>query len=247
VRCYIISPPKIDETLNCIANGSDELRYTVAVGVIEVILADDVITREEDLFLDEICKRLRVKKDQREAIINFIKEARRIRLNGVDDNKAEKALKSAVSGLTSVGVPIAAVYFSGSVIGLSAAGITSGLVAIGLGLGMVPGIGIAIVIGTTIFISMRWLLGDSKKKGEKKLRAENERKAQLVIKNLQDTINELLVRILSIEQKAAESEANREAIQVLRERLNSLMRILKQRKQQLAITSYKDSSLTTRR
>lgn len=236
VRSYIMSPPKMDETLNLIANGADELRYTVAVGVIEVILADDVITKEESLFLDNICRRLNVTQNQRYAIIDFVSQARRIRLRGVDDNVAEKAMKSAASGLTAVGVPIAAVYFSGSVMGLSAAGVTSGLAALGLGLGMVPGIGIAIVIGTGIFIGMKYLFGDSKKEKERKLSAENERKAQLVIKNLQDTINELLKRISSLEPKAAESEANQKAIQVLRERLNSLKRILEQRKQQLVTT-----------
>lgn len=236
VQSYIISPPKMDETLNLIANGADELRYTVAVGVIEVILADDVITKEESLFLDNICRRLNVTQNQRYAIIDFVSQARRIRIRGVDDNVAEKAMKSAASGLTAVGVPIAGVYFSGSVMGLSAAGVTSGLAALGLGLGMVPGIGIAIVIGTGIFIGMKYLFGDSKKEKERKLSAENERKAQLVIKNLQDTINELLKRISSLEPKAAESEANQKAIQMLRDRLNSLRRILEQRKQQLAIT-----------
>lgn len=236
VRSYIISPPKMDETLNLIANGADELRYTVAVAVIEVIMADDVITKEESLFLDNMCWRLNVKPNQRYAIIDFVSQARRIRLRGVDDNVAEKTMKSAASGLTAVGVPIAAVYFSGSVVGLSAAGITSGLAAVGLGLGMVPGIGIVIVIGTGIFIGMKYLLGDSKKEKERKLSAENERKAQLVIKNLQNAINELLKRISSLELKAAESEANQKAIQVLRDRMNSLKRILEQRKQHLAIT-----------
>jgi len=52
----------------------------------------------------------------------------------------------------SIGVPIAAIYLSGSVVGLSAAGITSGLAALGLGgvLGlssMVTGVGVAVVIG----------------------------------------------------------------------------------------------------
>ena len=236
VQSYIINPPSIDKAIDCIANGADELRYAVVVGVIEVLLADDVMTEEEELFLDKICKRLHVKKNQREAIINFVKEARRISLIGVDDNNAEKAIKNAVSGLTAVGVPIAAVYFSGSVIGLSAAGITSGLAALGLGLGMVPGIGIAIVVGIVIFSGVRWLLGDSKEEKERKLAAERERKAQIVIKNLQDTINGLLERITHLEQESKKTEANRKAIRVLQKRLNSLKRILEQRKQQLSTT-----------
>ncbi|MGQ9858529.1 MAG: hypothetical protein ACUVS3_07540 [Thermodesulfobacteriota bacterium] len=103
VVSYIISPPSMDETLSCIANGTDELWYAVAVGVIEVLLADDVITKEEEGFLNDICRRLHVTKDHRTAIINFVREARRIRINGVDDNSAEKAIKSALSGLGAVG------------------------------------------------------------------------------------------------------------------------------------------------
>jgi uncharacterized tellurite resistance protein B-like protein len=233
VHGYIICPPSMDETLDTIAKGVDELRFATAVGVIEVLLADDVITNEEGQFLNRICKQLRINEEQREAMINFVKEARRICLNGVDDNGAEKAMKSALSGLSAVGVPIAAVYFSGSVVGLSAAGITSGLAALGLGFGMVPGIGIAIIVGTGIYLSLRWLLGDSKEEKEKELTAERVRKAQLVIKNLQDTINGLFERITSLESKAAEAEANKEAIQVIRKRLNALKRILEQRKNQL--------------
>lgn len=235
VRSYVVKPPDVREAIECIATGADELRYAVAVGVIEVLLADDVITSDENLFLDELCKRLRVKQEQREAIINFIREARRVRLKGVDDNNAEKAIKNAAGGLAAVGVPIAAVYFSGSVIGLSAAGITSGLAALGLGFGMVPGIGIAILLGIGVFIGARALLGDSKKTKEKTLVAERERKAQLVIKNLQDTINGLLTRIASLEAKVADSDANREAVQILRERLNSLKRILEQRSKDLQL------------
>jgi len=234
VRGYVVCPPPMEETLDCIASGKDELRYAVAVGIIEVLLADDVITNEENSFLHEVCRRLRVTSAQRDAIINFVREARRVRLNGVDDNMAEKAIKNVASGLTAVGVPIAAVYFSGSVVGLSAAGITSGLAAVGLGFGMVPGIGIAVLIGTGVFIGVRWMLGDSKEDREKKLASERERKAQLVIRNLQDTINGLLERIAVLESQAAEAEANREAIEVLRERLNALKRVLEQRKQRLA-------------
>ncbi|MGQ9858528.1 MAG: hypothetical protein ACUVS3_07535 [Thermodesulfobacteriota bacterium] len=103
-----------------------------------------------------------------------------------------------------------------------------------MGLGMVPGIGMAIVIRTAVFLGVRRLLGDSKEEKEKELVAERERKAQLVIKNLQDAINGLLERIMSLEARAAESEANREAIRVLRERLNLLKQILEHRKQQFA-------------
>ncbi len=229
VQGFVLTPPNLDSCLDQLVNARDELRYAVIVAVVETILADDIMEEEEKEFLSSVCTRLRVTEDQRKAIINFVKEARRVAREGLDNNAAEKAIKAAAAGLGAVGVPIAAVYFSGTIIGLSAAGITGGLAALGLGFGMVPGIGVAIVLGTAVFLGTKWLLGDSRKVKEEKLRAEQERKAQLVIKNLQDAITQIINRIESLEANAAESQANREAIAILTERLTSLKQVLRQR------------------
>lgn len=228
---FIVNPPDYDECLKTIAKGSEELKYAVVVGVAETIFVDDVIEPEEEEFLDKVCYQLDVTKSQKEAILNFVKEGRRIQREGLDNNAAEKAMKSAASGLTAVGVPIVAVYFSGTVIGLSAAGVTSGLAALGLGLGMVPGIGIAVLVGTGIFLGVRALLGDSKATKEKKVKEIRERKLQLVIKNLQEAVNQIIDRIKELEVQAQTAEANQEAINTLKNRLTALQRALKAKKQ----------------
>ncbi len=230
VQSFLINPPSIEKCLNKLALAQDELRFAIVVGICEVILADDIIEPAEQEFLNKICRKLNINDEQKEAIINFVKEGRRIIREGLDDNTAEKVMKNAVSSLAAVGVPVAAVYFSGTVIGLSAAGITSGLAALGLGLGMVPGIGVAILIGTGVFLGLRKILGDSKKDKEEQLRLQRERKAQLVIKNLQEAINNLALRISELEKKAELTEANEKAINLLRDRLLSLQRILRQKK-----------------
>jgi len=229
VQGFVLSPPDLDSCLDQLVNACDELRYAVIVAVVETILADDIMEEEEKEFLASACTRLRVTEDQQKAIINFVKEARRVAREGLDNNAAEKAIKSAAAGLVAVGVPIAAVYFSGTIIGLSAAGITGGLAALGFGFGMVPGIGVAVVLGTAVFLGTKWLLGDSREVKEEKLRAAQERKAQLVIKNLQEAITRIIDRIESLEAAAAQSAANREAISDLTERLNSLKQVLRQR------------------
>jgi len=229
VQGFVLSPPDLDSCLDQLVNACDELRYAVIVAVVETILADDIMEEEEKEFLASACTRLRVTEDQQKEIINFVKEARRVAREGLDNNAAEKAIKSAAAGLVAVGVPIAAVYFSGTIIGLSAAGITGGLAALGFGFGMVPGIGVAVVLGTAVFLGTKWLLGDSREVKEEKLRAAQERKAQLVIKNLQEAITRIIDRIESLEAAAAQSAANREAISDLTERLNSLKQVLRQR------------------
>ena len=77
-----------------------------------------------------------------------------------------KAVKDLASKAVAVGVPVTAIYLSGSVVGLSAAGITSGLAVLGLGgiLGlsaMVTGIGVAIIAGAAAYKGVQWLLGVS--------------------------------------------------------------------------------------
>jgi predicted ATPase len=101
---------------------------------------------------------------------------------------------------------------------------------------MVPGIGIAVLIGTGVFLRTRSLLGDSKEKKEKQLAAVRQRKAQLVIKNLQETISELVERLAYLEKKVKQLETNQEAIGTLRKRLTMLKCILDQKKQRLAVT-----------
>ena len=65
-------------------------------------------------------------------------------------------------------MPLGAIYLSGSVTGLSAAGIVSGLAALGMGgvLGlsaMVTGIGVAIIVGGTTYKGVRWALSGSER------------------------------------------------------------------------------------
>jgi hypothetical protein len=233
VSDFIISPPNYNECIIKIANGSDELRFAVIVNVVDVILADDLMEHEEKEFLDFLCAQLNITNSQKEAIINFVKETKRVIREGLDSNIAEKTIKNAVSGLAAVGVPIAAVYMSGSVIGLSAAGLTSGLAALGLGLGMVSGIGTAILIGTGVFLGAKKILGDSNHKKETILKERNERKFQLVIKNLQEAIDKIITRITELEDKAKIAEANEEAIELLRKRLTALQKALKVKQQKL--------------
>ena len=104
--------------------------------------------------------------------VKFIEDAceqdEKILDGGVSDSQIKNAAKGLAAQATAVGVPVAAVYLSGSVTGLSAAGITSGLAALGLGgvlslSAMVTGIGLAIIVGGTAYKGVRWALGGSER------------------------------------------------------------------------------------
>lgn len=110
----------------------------------------------------------------------------------VDIGEREKRSKQLASQAVALGVPIAAVYLSGSVIGLSAAGITSGLAWLGLGgiLGlssMLTGIGVVILIGAGTYAGARRLMGGR----ERELKKQREHMIQEVIKRHQKAIADL--------------------------------------------------------
>ena len=105
--------------------------------------------------------------DEKVGVIEDVCEQdEKILAGELSDSQIAAAAKELAARATSVGVPVAAVYLSGSVTGLSAAGIASGLAALGMGgvLGlsaMVTGIGVAIIVGGTAYKGVRWVLGGS--------------------------------------------------------------------------------------
>lgn len=111
----------------------------------------------------------------------------------ISEKEFEKNIKNFTASSVAVGVPIAAIYISGSVVGLSAAGITSGLAAFGFGglLGfssMVTGIGVLIVGGVAVYTGVKYLTGGK----QRKINSKREKMIQEVIKIHQATINALI-------------------------------------------------------
>lgn len=143
-----------------------------------------------------------------------------------NDTEIQKDMKDLVAKGAAVGIPIAALYFSGSIVGLSAAGITSGLAQLGMGglLGfspMVTGIGAAILIGVVAYNGVKKFTGAKDLENNK----QRELMIQTAIKNLQKTNNYLIEDVNYISDKlfnAIESnDYNSELIQKLKKILQS--------------------------
>jgi len=244
VQSYIIEPPSLWACLRLLESANEQLRYGLMINLVDTAWANDELDSNEEEAIVLAQYELKISNEQLGAIKTFIQKVREIRVRGLDDNYAADAIKTAAAGLSAVGVPVAAVWLSGSVIGLSAAGITSGLAGLGalIGIGgMIPGIGVAILLGTGIFMGVNALLDTGDKSKKVQLQAEKERKAQLVIKNMQGAINQLVEQISSLQEKAinleasaSDAEANREAIKLLTERLKFMQQSVTKRKQAFA-------------
>ena len=234
LKGFLIEPPELSECLAVLGEGEESLRFGLTFQLVEIAFADDIIQPEEHEALEEAAQILQVSLEQLEAIINFVNEARRLEARGKNDKVATECLKQAAGGLASVGVPITAVYFSGSVIGLSAAGITSGLAALGLGFGMVSGIAAAVVLGTGTYFGLGRILDVGGHRRRHLENAENERRAQLVIAHLQGALDELMERVAELRSSADAAEDNKKALLVLKNRMRTLQSIIAKKKLVLA-------------
>lgn len=123
----------------------------------------------------------------------------------VTDDQIVSALKLLSAKAAAVGTPLAAVYLSGSVVGMSAAGLTSGLASLGMGglLGlssMATGIGVAVLIGVGAYAGVRKLTGANELTRSKR----RELMLNEVIKQTQTTISLLVQDINYITVKLNE-------------------------------------------
>ena len=162
----------VKETLTRVPSGQsdteDALRFSLIKDAIRVRRATSDGAVREQSGICRLAKALGLNDDQIKVIEAACAEDERILGGDVSDSEIRKAAKSMAEQAAAVGVPVAAVYLSGSVTGLSAAGIVSGLAALGLGgvLGlsaMVTGIGVAILVGETVRRSVRWALRGSER------------------------------------------------------------------------------------
>jgi len=130
--------------------------------------------------------------------IETVKNDYKIFRDDVDDEIIKKNVKELAAKAGAAGVPIAAVYLSGSVVGLSAAGITSGLAALGLGMGMTGGIAVAGILAIMSYKGIKHLTGanelDKYKTKEMMLR-EIIKQTQKTISLIIDDINYLVQKV----------------------------------------------------
>jgi hypothetical protein len=148
-------------------------------------------------------------------------------------NVDEKTIQNFGSGLaasaSAIGVPITALYLSGSVVGLSAAGITSGLAALGVGgifglSSMLTGVGAVVMLGLCAYKGIKWLLEKSPDKDD--ITSKREFMIQEIFKIHQKTISNMAEDISSIALQVVDltksSEINRNLVDKLGKELTVL-------------------------
>jgi len=157
-------------------------------------------------FLHDNRQQLQVSDEEIELAVMAIKNDYDMLRDDLTDDQIVSALKLLSAKAAAVGTPLAAVYLSGSVVGMSAAGLTSGLASLGMGgllgmSGMVTGIGVAVLIGVGAYAGVRKLTGaDELSRSKRRELMLNE-----VIKQTQLTISLVMKDINFITEKLNEA------------------------------------------
>ena len=134
------------------------LRFTLLTDLLFMAYADNTFDSAKRKEVRTIANSLGVNDSQFTAIIKYVEGVIKAQeAAGVTSDDLKRLGGDLAASLAAAGVPIAAVAVTGTVFGLSAAGITSGLAALGMGLGMASGLGVAAALGVGGYFGVRWM------------------------------------------------------------------------------------------
>ncbi|MEE1868471.1 hypothetical protein [Pseudomonas auratipiscis] len=168
---------------------------------------------------------LQVTDDEIDLAVAAIRNDHSMLKDDVTDDQIVSALKLLSAKAAAVGTPLAAVYLSGSVVGMSAAGLSSGLATLGMGgilglSGMTAGIGVAVLLGVGAYTGMRKLTGADE------LTRSKRRELMLVevIKQTQATISLLMQDLNHITDRLNQALAEHGEQGQMIQRVTAMMR-----------------------
>ena len=135
---------------------SSDFRFTLYTDCLMVAYADDQLVAAEEHALAEVARALSVSEAQAAALREYVEAARDAASGKGAKESHEKRGREIAAKLAAVGVPVGAAALM-SAAGLSIAGVTSGLAALGAGLGIASGFGVAFGLGLGTIMGVRWL------------------------------------------------------------------------------------------
>ena len=187
IRMYMYNTDEMED-MEALLEKLDSLVPSGSVETIRLSLFKDVVNirwdalnleenkaaAKEDRYIRELQELLNINDDKAEFIISEIQNNKDILNKRQNDDQIKNGMKETIAKAGAVGVPMAAVYLSGSVVGVSAAGITSGLAAAGavVGGGMAAGV---FVLAAPVAALAAGGVGIASHLKNKQLRQEKER------------------------------------------------------------------------
>lgn len=189
---------------NAEASHYQSLMVSLAKDLINIYFSTKDTLDRNFTFLANHQTRFKLSDEEIQLAYDTVENDHKLIKEDLDDNTIKKNAKELASKAAAAGVPLAAVYLSGSVIGMSAAGITSGLATLGMGMGMTGGLATVALIGVLSYKGVKHLTGANE------LDKYKTRELMLhdVIKQTQKTISQIIGDINHIVQKLNETALN---------------------------------------
>lgn len=133
-----------------------DLKFTLLADMLFMAHADGICCTDEQKEINKIAAMLQIAPEQIEVVNKYVETVLEAASKKRKHSDADwKRIGSDIASLlASAGVPLGAVAIAGTVFGK---GITSGLAALGMGLGVTTGLGVAVSLGVGSYFGVRWL------------------------------------------------------------------------------------------
>lgn len=214
VRTYITeianeNIQSIEKLLEIIKNHSEASLYqsvmiSLVKDMINVYFSTKDTTSRELKFLSNHKELFGVSEAEIDLAYDTVENDYKLLKEDLDDNAIQKNAKELAAKAAAAGTPLAAVYISGSVVGMSASGITSGLATLGMGMGMTGGLAVIGIIGVLSYKGIKHLTGANELDKYK----TRDLMIHDVIKQTQKTISLIIDDVNYIVQKLNETISN---------------------------------------
>jgi hypothetical protein len=236
IRNYMCSNSEIEEVDDLIQHiddnvpkGSlDVIKRSLIKDIIYIYkIKNDINNWKENKFIVSLQNKFNIEDKEIDLIISAIKTDEEILLLRKNDTEITKSMKDLAAKAGAVGVPLAAIYLSGSVVGMSAAGITSGLATLGMGgilgfSGMATGIGVVVLIGVGTYKGVKKITGI----GDLENNKQREMMLQAIIKNSQKSLDYLIEDVNEISTLLMEEIRNGVETSKKIEKLSALLSMM---------------------
>ncbi|HLQ83231.1 MAG TPA: hypothetical protein VK121_05255, partial [Pseudogracilibacillus sp.] len=246
VRAYLIDKDSIDQNdilLEEIKKMIDDVDFNILTQSLskDILylfgIKEDLNNWSNNLFIQEVFDYLNIREEEINVLIAAIKNDEDILKYRKNDTQIEKSIKDISSKAVAIGLPLTAIYFSGSVVGLSAAGITSGLAAMGMGglLGfssMFTGIGALVLLGLGTYQGLKKISGI----GDLQNNKQREYMLQEIIRNSQKSLTYLIEDINAITFQLMEEMKK---VNQNTEKINTLFNLLEKSSQGAKLSAEK--------
>jgi len=257
LRSYMSDVNMVEDTFELVEQLSERCG-NIDFGIIKMSLLKDLIALyaiehgEEELIHDKfiltMADELDINSNELHVFLDTHKYNQSILEKRLNDSDIKKTIKDISSKAASVGVPMAALYLSGTA-GVSAIGMTSGLATLGMGglLGfssMFTGVGVLALLGITSYQGMKKLTGLNDEKNNK----HRELMLQEIIKNNQKSLQYLIEDVNTISSKLINEIKSGEQNSKKIEKLGNILRSISKGSEEVAnrVDHYESENVLTK-